>query len=332
MEGDAGQILHPVGERALHVLGEEEGGVAQARHHDPLHAAHDLRFRGAVRVGEGGEAGDVHVLAQRNVLLVMDEDGLQDLDGKPAEFLRDAAEHHGGPFDEVLPLREQAEIAESRPRHRRELALDDLFPPGGVQHHPLLFEVATEILEGPHAHGTPRRARGQEAMAVRRVAALDDRAALGGGLRFVDRQRNDLRVQQRHQPPDGPAERKSALAVLEPGVPTHALREGQAAEQGGDRRWQNVARVAPGRPLDVKEVELRGEGRIPGRLLELIDGHAALLRESFRRFRPVSGGILRDLCRRTPDLLLAVGLPCRDLSGDDETPRRRERLNSFRNE
>ncbi len=256
MEGDAGQILHAIGERALHVLGKEEGGVAQARHHDPLHAAHDLRFRRPVRVGEGGEARDVHILADRNVLLVMDENGLQDLDGELAELLRDAAEHHGGPFDEVLPLREQAEIAESRPRHRRELTVDDLFPPGGVHHHALLFEVATETVEGPHAHGTSRRARGQEAMAVRRVAALDDRAALGGGLRLEDGEGHDRAVEENDEPSDGPAERKSALAVLEPGVPAHALREGEAAEHLGNHIRQDFARRTSDDLANMEEVLL----------------------------------------------------------------------------
>ena len=58
VEGDPGQVVDPVGERALAVLGQEERGVAQARHDDALHPAHDLAGGGPVAVRDGGEALD----------------------------------------------------------------------------------------------------------------------------------------------------------------------------------------------------------------------------------------------------------------------------------
>jgi hypothetical protein len=140
VEGDAGEILHALRERPLHVLGEEERGIAQAGDDDPLHPAHDLRLRGAVAVGEGREACDQGAFAERDVLLVMDENGLQHLRRQFPELFRDATEHDGRPLDEVLPLRQQVEVGNVGSRHRRQLRLDDLFALGRIGDHAMLLE------------------------------------------------------------------------------------------------------------------------------------------------------------------------------------------------
>ena len=132
-------------------------------------------------------------------------------------------------------------------------------------------------------------------------------------------------VQQRDHPADGAAERERALAVLEPGVPAHALGEGEAAEQGRDDSGQHLARLATGRALQVKKMDLGGSGRVLRRLLELVDRDAALLGEAGRGARPGAGRVPRDLERRAPDLVFAIGLAGVDLSRDDEAARASKR-------
>ena len=336
MEGDAGEVLQAVHQRPLEVLGQEERGVAQPRHHHALHAAHDLARGVVVRVRERAH--------QRDVLLVMDEHDLEDLGGQRAELLRDAPEHDGRVLDQVLPLREQAEVVDLAPILPRELGRDALRARLGSEDHEVLLQALAKLVIEAHLHRPARPAAGQEAMSARGVAGLDDRASPRAGLGGVDRERHDLPVEQGHHPADRPPEGELALAVVEPRVPAHALGEGEAAQQHRDDAGQHVARVAAWYAFDMEGVLFRRFGGCSRRHfahdrsrtldgeLELIDRYSEFSREAFRRLCPVSGGILGDPCRWTPDWIFHIGLAGRHVAGHGQPPRRGRGLDDLGHE
>ena len=323
VEGHAGQGRDAVGERALAVLGQEEGGVPQSRHDDALHPPHHLGRGGAVAVRDGGEAPDAaRVVAKRDRLLVVDEDGLEDLGGQRPELRRHLAHQHGRVLDEVAPLLAQAVvIPRAAARGGTELVLD----PGGAllgsEDHEPLAQALVELVPGADVERPAPRAFRQEAVAAGRPAALDDDAALRPALGGVDGERHDLPVEEEHEPADRPPEREGAAPVVEPRVPGHALREREAAQDGGKEARQDLGGRAPGHLADVQQVDLARLRRVLGALAQVLDRDAVLLREPLRRARPLPRRVLRHLERRAPHGLLAVGLARRHVGPENEPSR-----------
>ena len=323
VERDAGQVGYALGQRPLAVFAVEERRVAQAGDHHPLHAPHHRVREPGVRVGDGREPGDRTRLAEGNVLLVVHEDGFQDLPGQSAELRRDAAHDHGRVLDEVAPLVHEAVVVLRRgARGRGEPLADPALPLRRVEDHEGLFQTRFEVGVGADAERTPGRSPRQEPVPEADIAAVDDRPPLRALLELVDRDRDDLPVEEGHQPADRPAEGERALAVFEPRVPAHPLRERERAQQRGDERGQHVERRPPRRLLHEDEVPLGRRRGVPGLLGQRLGSDPALAREALGRARPFPFRVARDLQRRPPDLLLAVLLAVEHVGPQHEPARR----------
>ena len=113
--------------------------------------------------------------------------------------------------------------------------------------------VVVERLDLDRAAGAS--ARRQEAVAV---GHAPDRTSCTSGAwaasRAADVERDDAAAVQEQQPANRPAERQLALAVVEPRVPVHVLRERQAAQQAAHHVRQRVDGCPAALALAEREV------------------------------------------------------------------------------
>ncbi len=323
MERDAGEVGDAFLERALLVFGQEERRVAQPRHHHPFHAADDLRPGCAVAVRHGGEAIDPSARVERDVLLVVHQHRLEHLGRQAAELLRDLPHQHRRVLDEVAPLEAQAMVVEGPAHGGRHQPLVDAGGAGlGLDQDETLAQRLAQLGVDGHGRALMASALRQEAVAARGSAALHDHAALGPRFEGMDRERHHPPVEGHDQPADRPPERERPAAVLEPGIPAHALRERERSQQAGQQARHELARGAARDLLDEEQVELAGLRCVLRLLDERFDGDAILLREALRRRGPGARGVFRDLQRRAPDRLLAIGLARGQLGAQHQPPRR----------
>ena len=249
MERHAREVRDPLRQLALAVFGEEEGGVAEPGHDDPLHAAHDLGRGRAVAVDDGREAGDPAVpVAQRDVLLMVDEDGLEDLGWLRAELRRDDADHDRRVLDEVAPLLAQAVVVERDTlRCRLEPLLDAREPVLRVHQHEALAQALAQLGERADADGLAALALGQEAVAARDATALEDERPLGAA-----RPGRGSRTARRRRPAARPASgsdartgrRRGRRRATRPSSCAWGTRESAAGPRAAPEGPRRVARPA----------------------------------------------------------------------------------------
>ncbi len=329
VEGHARQVGHPLCQRTLAVFLPEEGGVAEAPHHHPLHVASDRRPRLSVGIGEGREAHDLALVQQRDVLLVVNEDGLQNLAGQVPELARHLAHHHCRMLDELLPFVHEAVVVFHLARGVKRRG-DHLAPVARAEDHEGFAQLALEVGEAPHPNRLLRPAPRHEAMAQRGMAARDDRRPLRPRHELVDRERHYGTVEQDHHPADRPAEREGALAVVQPGVPAHPLGKGQGPQQSRQQARDHVGGGPARDLLDEQERFLVGLVRVFRSFAQLLGLDPVLLREALGGPRPLPRRIFRGLQGRTEDRFLAVGLAGLHVGAQDQAARGRERLDSGR--
>ena len=192
---------------------------------------------------------------------------------------------------------------------------------GAIEHHEVLREALAVVVEVLDLHGAARPATGgQEAMAV------GDAPALISWTRVVlrqrrprDRERHDAAAVEIQDPANRAAERQLAVAVVQRRVPPHLLRERHAAQHTGEHLGQHIHRGAP--TLVLAHADVFALRRLDA--LDLIVGHALLLREAGAGRRELA---VRAECRRhrrPGDELFEIGLPLGDPSGTHRQPARR---------
>ncbi len=167
-------------------------------------------------------------------------------------------------------------------------------------------------------------------MSKRRRTARHTRLTFGPRFHLVDHEWQDRPVEQHNQPSDRTAERKRPLAVVEPGVPAHALREVEPAQGCRNHGREDLARGSARRLPGKKQVALVGLGRVLHPVLQLLDGHAVFLCKALGRAGPLARRVLSGLEGRTPDRLLAVGLSDGHVASQDQPARGLEDLDVLR--
>jgi len=197
LEGHPGQILDAVRERALAVLGQEERGVAQPRHHHPPHAPHDLGPGRSVSVDHRREARDrASRVAHGDGLLVVHEDRLEHLGRERPELRGDLADQDRGVLDEVAPLLAQAVvIPRAAARGGTELVLDPGCTLLGREDHEPLAQAPVQLVPGTNDEPFLGRPLREEPVSARQPPALHDDAAPPSSLERVDGEGHDHPVE-----------------------------------------------------------------------------------------------------------------------------------------
>ena len=159
--------------------------------------------------------------------------------GRLAELVRNPAGHYRRELDEICPFRRSG-------RDRRRPGTPRRPRPSSIRAARRLHDhVALASARAGRRRCDPQPrpvARGRKRCAAASAAALDRPAgpACAAPTRGEHRERHDLAAEQRDQPADRPAD-GSVLAVVEPGVPAHALGEGSPRSSPRDHRRQHLA-------------------------------------------------------------------------------------------
>ncbi len=175
------------------------------------------------------------VVHHRHVMLVMNHRRRQDFFRQRQELRREDAGDDGGPLHQIrhlvqqtrLPRRGPMDTAAETPGMDVQVARNPLAPFFTLEDDEVLEQARLVVVEGLHLHGASRSpARGEEPVPVGGGAGshvLDERRLRAFGP--ADVVRDDAPAVDEQQPAHRPAEPQLALAVLEPRVPAHRLRE-----------------------------------------------------------------------------------------------------------
>ena len=318
-------------ERRPAIVVPEEPGVAKAGHQRALEVPRDdLRVVGlGVDDGQERRQQPAVLVHHREEMLVVDHRRREHLLGELEELRPEGAGDNGGILDQVgdflqearLAGRGGADAAAQTARVRVELPRDLRVPLLAVEHHEVLEEARSILVEAAHLDGPPgASARRQEAVAIGdgpRAHVVDD-AALRG-LEPADHERHDAAAEEEQDPADRPAEEQLAAPIVQLGVPVHLLGERQVAQHAGEHVREHVdRRLAADLPA---ERQVDAFGRLGA--LEGVHLDAVLAREAGGGRRGLAPRLEGRGDGRPQEQFLEVGLPIGDVrDAHREAPRR----------
>ena len=200
------------------------------------------------------------VVQHREVVLVVNHRRREHLVGQREEFRREHAGHDRRVLDEIGDLVQQRRLrgdaTAQAARMRIEFAHEAVVPLRVLEQDEVLAEALLVVADAADLDRPARPpAHRQEAMPVGEGAGAHvlHQARLRAGAAADDEWHHPPAEQEQH-PADRPAERELALAVVDPGVPPHLLRERQVAQRRAEHVGQDVHRRAPALTLDDGEV------------------------------------------------------------------------------